>query len=128
MQDILNKMVSSVRYGVLLADDASRTIHESAALLGLELANDLPMTTVIISGMRKQATPNNMIKALQEFGDIDTAAVAPNERGFGIVRFRHPKSVDRAMRRYRSGEILVQDVGVQVKALMPSGNVESMNR
>ena len=125
MQEILNRMVRSVRFGVLNAGDGSRTIHESAALLGLQLAEDLPMTTVIISGMRKTTTADDMKKALKEFGDIDVAAVASGRRGFGIVRFRRSTSVDRALRRYRSGEIVILDVSIQMKVLMPSGAVDS---
>ncbi|GKY95121.1 hypothetical protein MPSEU_000476000 [Mayamaea pseudoterrestris] len=125
MQDMLNKMVASVRYGVIEAEDASRTIHESAALLGLQVANDLPMTTVIISGMRKAVEASEIINALSEFGDIEKAAVASGKRGFGIVRFRHPKSVERAMRRYRNAEIVIEDVAIQMKVLMPSGEVLS---
>lgn len=124
MQDILNRMVTSVRLGVVNSEDASRTIHESAALLGLQLANELPMTTVIISGMRKTAAASHMISVLKEFGVIDVAAVASKQKGFGIVRFRHPRAVDRVMRRYRSSEIVIQDVAVQIKALMPSGDVQ----
>ena len=127
MQDVLNRMVTSVRFGVVQAEDASRTIHESAALLGLQLANELPMTTVIISGMRKTAAASHMIAVLQDFGEIDVAAVASRQKGFGIVRFRHPKHVEKVMRRYRSGEIVIQDVAVQIKALMPSGSVEGRN-
>jgi hypothetical protein len=123
MQDMLNKMVASVRYGVLEAEDASRTIHESAALLSLPIANDLPMTTVIVYGMRKTVRAADVVKALREFGEIDTAAVASGERGFGIVRFRHPKSVERALRRHRNAEIVVQDVAVQMKVLTPTGEV-----
>jgi hypothetical protein len=123
MQEILNKMVASVRCGVIAAEDASRTVHESAALLGLQLANDLPMTTIIISGMRKAVNASEIVKSLSEFGDIDKAAVASGKRGFGIVRFRHPKSVERAMRRYRTAEIVIEDVAVQMKVLMPSGEV-----
>jgi hypothetical protein len=125
MQEMLNKMVTSVRYGVLRADDASRTIHEAAAILGLKLQEELPMTTVIISGMRKTATAENMCKALKEFGEIDVAAVASGRRGFGIVRFRRIKSVDRALRRYKSGEIVILDVSIQMQVLMPSGALES---
>lgn len=124
MQEMLNKMVTSVRFGVIEANEASLTIHESAALLGLQLANDLPMTTVIISGMRKTVSASHIVKALREFGEIDTSAVASGQRGFGIVRFRNPKSANLAMRRYRSAEIVVQDVAVQMKVLMPSGTVE----
>lgn len=125
MQEVLNKMVTSVRYGVLPAGDGSRAIHESAALLGLSLASHLPQTTVLVMGMRKTVSAPHVIKALREFGDIDAAAVASRQRGFGIVRFRNPKSADRAMRRYQSGEIVVQDVAVQMKVLTPSGAVES---
>ena len=128
MQDILNRMVSSVRFGVLPAEDASRTIHESAALLGLQLAHQLPMTTIIISGMRKTSGPSQMKAVLREFGELDTVAAASGQRGFGIVRFRNPKSVDRVMRRYRNGEIVIQDVAIQMKFLTPSGQVESGKR
>lgn len=83
MQEMLNKMVSSVRHGVLGPDDASRAIHECAALLNLQLASDLPVTTVIITGMRKMATAADVIDAFREFGEIDDAAVASNQRGFG---------------------------------------------
>lgn len=125
MQDILNKMVASVRNGVLEADDASRTIHESAALLELELANELPMTTVIVSGMRMSIEASVIVTALDEFGDIDTAAVASGERGFAIVRFRNPKAVEKALRQYRDEEIVIEDVAIQMKVLTPSGEVLS---
>jgi hypothetical protein len=125
MQEILNKMVTSVRFGVIVAEDASRTIHESAAILGLQLAEDLPVTTVIISGMRKTTRAADIIHALSEFGDIDVAAVASGKRGFGIVRFRRRLSVDQALQRYRAGEIVILDVSIQMKVLMPNGVLES---
>lgn len=83
MQEMLNKMVTSVRHGVLGPDDASRAIHECAALLNLQLASDLPVTTVIITGMRKMAVAADVVQAFREFGEIDDAAVASNQRGFG---------------------------------------------
>jgi hypothetical protein len=125
MQEILNKMVTSVRFGVIIAEDASRTIHESAAILGLQLAEDLPVTTVIISGMRKTTRAADILTALNEFGDIDVAAVASGKRGFGIVRFRRRISVDHALQQYRAGEIVILDVSIQMKVLMPNGVLES---
>lgn len=80
---MLNKMVSSVRHGVLGPDDASRAIHECAALLNLQLASELPVTTVIITGMRKMATATDVRNAFREFGEIEDAAVASKQRGFG---------------------------------------------
>ena len=87
MQIILNKMVISVRQGFLGPEDASRTIHECASLLNLQLTADLPVTCIILSGMRKTATANDVTRAFRRFGDIADAAVASNERGFGKFFF-----------------------------------------
>jgi len=119
MQDMLNKMVTSVRQGIMGPDDASRTIHECAALLNLQLANDLPNSTVILTGMRKTVRANDVIRTFRKFGAIEDAAVASNQRGFGIVRFRTLKTVDQVMMRFRTSEIVVQDVAVQCKILEP---------
>jgi len=37
----------------------------------------------------------------------------------GFVRFAHPKSVDRALDRFKVSEIEVQDVSVMIKPLKP---------
>lgn len=117
MEESLNKMVASVRHGVIDAETATRTMHESAALLSLELAEPLSATTLIISGMRKTTTADDMIRAFREFGDIEVAAVASGNRGFGIVRFLRAKAADRALRRYRSAEIVILDVSIQMKVI-----------
>jgi hypothetical protein len=117
MQETLNEMVSKVRRGVMTPDDASRTIHGSAAMLGLQLAENLPETALIVTGMRKQVTKEHIVKAFKEFGEIESAAVSSKERGFGLVRYRSPKSVQIAMARFRRGEIVVQDVAVMVRIL-----------
>lgn len=83
MQETLNAMVSNVRRGLMSPEDASRTIHGSAAMLGLQLAENLPETTLIVTGMRKQVTKDHVIKAFQEFGEIENAGVSSKERGFG---------------------------------------------
>jgi len=117
MQDTLNKMVASVRHGVIGPDQASRAIHECGALLGLQLAEEIPTDTLIITGMRKTVKKEDVRKAFAEFGEIEDAAVSAFERGFGLVRFKSPKSVQRAMDKFRSEEIVVQDVAVMVKVL-----------
>ena len=53
MQETINKMVASVRHGVIQPDHASRSIHECAGMLGLQLAEDIPADTLIVTGMRK---------------------------------------------------------------------------
>jgi RNA recognition motif-containing protein len=110
-------MVLCVRQNIVGPDDASRMIHESAALLQLQLSNDLPVSTVILSGMRKTVNSQDVIEAFRKFGPIEAAAVASKQRGFGIVRFKNKKSVEHVLRKFQIGEIVVQDVAVQVKAL-----------
>jgi hypothetical protein len=123
LQDPLNKMTASVRHGILGPEDASRTIHECAELLGLQLAVEIPQSTIIISGMRKKAQEEDVREAFAVFGDISAAAVAPSNRGYGILRFTSDSAVDRAMRKFRNGEILVEDVAVQLLLLKPGSNV-----
>lgn len=120
MQEILGKMVAIVRDGVVRSKTATRTIHEAAALMGLELAEELPPTTLIISGMGKTTTSENMMRAFGEFGEIDVAAVAAGKKGFGIVRFHRVKAVDLALRRYRNAEIVIMDVSIQMKLITES--------
>lgn len=121
MQEILNRMVTSVRHGILGPDDASRSIHECAALLGLQLATEIPVVTLLISGMSKKATEDDLNDAFREFGEVADVAVSSKERGFGILRFKNVKSVERAMNKFRTEEIVVQDVAVQVRILEPGG-------
>lgn len=123
MADVLNRIFTSTHHGVLDSEDASRTIHESAALLGLPLAHELPAHTLIISGMRKTVQAQQIVKVLGEFGEIDKAAVASGGRGFGIVRFRYPKIAERVMRKYTKDEIVIEDVSVQMSVLTPNGEV-----
>ena len=118
MQEILNKMVASVRKGYIGPDDASRAIHECGALLGVQLAAEMPSTTIAITGLRKNATAQDIQRAFSKFGQVVTAEVAPNQRGFGIIRFSTDDSVNRAVQKYETdGEVVVQDVGVQLKAI-----------
>lgn len=117
MQETLNKMVASVRHGIISPEDASRTIHECAAMLRLELAEKIPETALIITGMRKAVKADEVVDAFKEFGEIEDAAVSPNARGFGLVRFVSPKSVLRALGKFRKEEIVVQDVAVMIRVL-----------
>jgi RNA recognition motif-containing protein len=83
MQESLNKMVAIVRHGVISPEDASRAIHGCAAMLGLQLAEDIPETTLIVTGMRKSVSRKDVEDAFKKFGEIEGAAVSSNKRGFG---------------------------------------------
>lgn len=83
MQDQMNEMVSKVRRGIISPDDGSRIVHGCAAMLGLQLAESLPETALIVTGMRKKVSKEEMMAAFKEFGEIKNAAVSSNARGFG---------------------------------------------
>ena len=117
------KMVASVRHFVLKPEDASRSIHECAALLGLPLASEIPLTTILITGMSKTVASVDILDAFDEFGEISEAAVATYPLGFGILRFRNPRSIDLALKKYKRDEIVVQDVPVEIEVLQPNAVV-----
>lgn len=125
LMETMNKMLKTVQHDIISDDDATRTIHNCAAMLGLSnvnIAEDIPETALIITGMRKTVTTDDVILSFQEFGDIRHAAVAPKSRGFGLVRFASPKSVQRAMEKFRKEEVVVQDVAVVVRVLSSNMN------
>lgn len=83
MQETLNRMVASVRHGYIVPEEASRTVHECAAMLGLQLAENIPENALIVTGMRKTVLTHEMEASFKEFGEIEAVAVSPNKRGFG---------------------------------------------
>jgi hypothetical protein len=83
MQDILNRMVATVRHNVIGPERGSRAIHGAAAMLGLQLAGELPETAILVSGMRHRVQQRDLYAAFAEFGEIEGCAVAPNSKGFG---------------------------------------------
>lgn len=125
MQKTMNKMVASVRHGVIQPEEATRTIHECAAMLGLELASELPVNAVIVTELRKNVIKSDLETTFSEFGPIDEAAVAASSRGFGLVRFISPQSVQRAMTNFIQKDIVVQDVAVMVRILKSDDAMEA---
>jgi hypothetical protein len=96
-------------------------------MLGLTLAHDLSQNSVIVTGMRKTEKKDMLHAAFRPFGEIEGAAVAPGERGFGLVRFRKPKTVLAVMAQYNRSEIVVNDVAVTVKVLKSTDNQWDQN-
>jgi hypothetical protein len=90
-------------------------------MLGLQLEKDLPNNVLLVHGMRKITDltlgRKYLVDAFISFGEIEDAAIAPLNRGFGFVRFISPKSVQRALERFKVSEIEVQDVSVMIKPL-----------
>jgi len=89
----------------------------------MRLLRDLPNTNVLVNGLRKTNDLSQGHHFLAEkfavFGDIEDASIAPNNRGFGFVRFVSSDSVEKALYKFRTSEIEIQDVAVFVTSLKP---------
>ena len=86
-QDILNRLVTTVIIGMMPPLQGASLVYNIATILGLDLLQELPQKTLIVTGMRKT---NDLIRghdflvtAFTPFGDIEEAAIAPSNRGFG---------------------------------------------
>ena len=124
-EDMMNRIVFIVHHGLIRPHDGARILHSCASIMGLSLLKDLPNTTVVIQGLIKSNELSKahdlLVKAFEEFGDIVDAAIAPNNRGFGFVRFVESESVDAVMLKHRtSTEIEIEDVAVSIKTLDPA--------
>ena len=124
-EDMMNRIVFIVHHGLIRPHDGARILHSCASIMGLSLLKDLPNTTVVIQGLIKSNELSKahdlLVKAFEEFGDIVDAAIAPNNRGFGFVRFVESESVDAVMLKHRtSTEIEIEDVAVSIKTLGPA--------
>jgi len=123
-QEVINNTVITVLFGLMHPLEAAQLAHGVATVIGLPLLKELPKKTLVITGMRKTTDVDRgqhvILSAFERFGPIEAAAIAPNNRGFGFVRFSKPKSVQRALEKYRVAEIEIQNVSVSIKTLETS--------
>ena len=70
-----------------------------------------------MTGLRKTAETKFVQESFEAFGEVAGVALATGFRGFGLVRFRSTKAVQRAKEKFNKEEIVVQDVGVMIKVL-----------
>ena len=119
-QEVINGVVLTVLFGFLHPLEAAQLAHGVATVIGLPLLKDFHLRTLVITGMRKTNDvargQHVILAAFERFGPIEQAAIAAG-RGFGFVRFAKPKSVQRALEKYRVAEIEIQDVSVSIKTL-----------
>ena len=85
--ELLKRIVITVMLRILPPHHGANIVHSCATILGLVLLKKPPNTTLVIHGMRKTNTLkqgyNFIVKAFQRFGEIEEAAIAPNNHGFG---------------------------------------------
>ena len=117
MQTQINKMVAVVRHNLVSPAAASQAIHSVAAVLKLDLATPLPRNTIVLFGMRKDVSRDNLQNALQIYGRIEGVTVASGNKGFGVCRFRASSAMNRALNASFRDEINIQEVSPQIREL-----------
>eukprot|EP00970_Alexandrium_tamarense_P008630 scaffold1637_cov195-Alexandrium_tamarense.AAC.21 len=90
-QEILNKMVITVRRDLIRPNYGTQAMHCCAAMLGLQLEKDIPNNVLLVYGMRKTNDLSQakfyLMEAFKPFGDIENAAIAPSNKGFGELKY-----------------------------------------
>ena len=92
-QDILNRIVITVMFSMISPLQAANLVYGCANILGMDLLQELPQRTLIITGMRKtndlKRGHDFIIRAFKPFGKIEEAAIAPSNRGFGKLQSQY---------------------------------------
>lgn len=90
--ELLKRLVVTVMLRIIPPYQGANIVHSCATILGLVLLKKPSDTTLVILGMRKTNTfkqgYNFIVKAFMRFGEIEEAAIAPNNHGFGKYRER----------------------------------------
>lgn len=83
MQKHVEQMVAHVRHERLKPSAACRIMHRVAAVLKLEVTREPHHDTVMFEKLNSLTTTQDIISAMEPFGDIVVAAVSKNHEGFG---------------------------------------------
>ena len=94
MQKQIESMFVRVRNEVISSDDASRILLSVAAVLGLKFANSIPTVTVVLDGLSKFTTIDEVEEALKAYGDVEGIGVVRGH-GFAYCRFGKEESAHR---------------------------------
>merc|ERR1719416_11576 len=120
---IYYSLLLHVLYKIMGMNSSIRILYECCTvLLQMELLNSTANTkfgttlqqnnnkTILITGMRKNVNIHNVISTFQMFGTMNYIALASFSRDFGFVRYHDADISNAVVRKFRSSEIVVQDV------------------
>lgn len=120
-EDMLNKIGRIVHHGLIRPHDGARILHGCASIVNMPLINEYENTTVGVYGLVKTndvARGNHLlVETFGPFGDIVDASIAPQNKGFGFVRFVQSESVREVLKKQRTSEIEIEDVAVSIETL-----------
>ena len=86
-QQMLNRIVQIVYWGLIRPHDGARLLHGCASILDMQLLREIPKTIVAIRGLRKTNDlaqgHDFLVKSLNTYGEIIDASISPKNKGFG---------------------------------------------
>uniref|UniRef100_A0A7S2H5L6 RRM domain-containing protein n=1 Tax=Helicotheca tamesis TaxID=374047 RepID=A0A7S2H5L6_9STRA len=107
VHDQLVQMVNNVRRGAISPTAAARTIHSIQMITGLAEFPAIWEVTVVFFGLKDTTTSSELRKTMEQFGEIEAAAVADSGRGFGFCSFRSSSSAWYSIQGCRNREALL---------------------
>lgn len=98
-----------VRNKHLSSGDAARLLLSVAAVLGLHFAlpESVPTNCIILNGLKKGTTSDDVCNVLSQFGKVDEAAVSAVFSEVGFCRFENCASVARALKASKHSWLIV---------------------
>ena len=85
MRTQVELFVSHARHERLSPHAASQIMIGIAAILNLKLTQQIQRNTVILTGMRPDVTTQDLYRALNVFGQIESVCTASGHKGFGEI-------------------------------------------
>jgi len=96
-QKRIDEILCRVRTEELTSDEAAAILLSVAAALGLKFAASLPQKILILDGLERGVTQDDIYARLATFGDVEGAAIAKSSSQFGFCRFYHEESASRVL-------------------------------
>jgi len=113
LQKQVDGIFAYVRQEHLTEDAAVRILCNVATILGMELAVPLRKDTVLLHGLNKFVSEEDVLCSLRMFGEISDAAVSQGRR-FGICRFRREESATNILTASSSGSFAINGIAPSV--------------
>ena len=121
MQKLIDSIFIKVRNEDISSDEGARILLGVAAVLRLDFTNPFPMDTVLLDGLDPCITPEDLVEALSEYGDLEAVGIASKQPSFGFCRFMS----EEGFRRFLEASDSVEIGGVQPRVIPLSENMHS---
>lgn len=97
LQKRIDDIILRIRNEELSSNEAARIVLSVAAVLGVAFATDIVHDTIMLDGLEKGTTKEELHLALSEYGEVEATSIARGSCAFGLCRFFHVYSTAQVM-------------------------------